>query len=1140
MKLRDLTITQLPGFGERLSVSGFDPGFTLVTGPNASGKSSLVRALRHLVAPDSAAARGPLTLEARFQAGDDLYTVARSGEQVTWQRNGQPVDAPELPPGDFLRCYWLSMADLLHAGDTETAIVSRLQRELAGGFDLDGLQSDRLFDIKARQGQNEAKRLREKQQRLTQCQRDYAQLDQQRHHLAELDQRIEDARAARAGEQRTRQALDWLAVRQRRLHAQAHLEQFPETMQRLQGHELERLQELEAKRASLARDIDATRHRQEEARHKHQQAALGETVPASAQIEACREHLEEADRLDAERQGVLERLDEAKIRAANATSALNPPEGRLPEITPQAVNEAGSVADSLRRAQLRLDELEARLERVAQPEGDPDELRAQINELRRWLRQLEPARRRGLLAGSGVALVAAGAAAVVGLLYGLPMSWVPALIALAAAGWSAQQCVSLITTAREARRRAEEAGVEVDAWEPEPISQRLRQLETEMVQLEHQRVAAQQATPLGDEIERLREERSQLEGNKQAVAEAVGFDPSLIGESAARFLKLASDLDEARGERDRLQQRLDHLGERLEKELESVRDLLARHGLLPDDTSVKGVRAAFNDLHRRSETVNEAKAELERLNSQLERFQADDREQQETIAALYKRLGLEEGDRHRLEQLLGQLEDYRNLTATLEAERLAESTQSAGLEADPDLVGLVEAGDRAGLEQRLSALQAQAAHYDELVEERSALDNRLAQAGHDRTLEQARFERDQARAALEDVYDATMLAEAGQFLLAEVDEAHRSEREPSVLADARQSFARFTHHRYQLRMDHSGRLAVRDQLQEQDRQLAELSTGTHMQLLMALRLAWVREQEKGSEPLPIFLDEVLTTSDPERFRAVAASLQVLVEEGRQIIYLSAEPADRGRWEEVMGTAITHMDLQALRQGSEPTEPKAYPVFEPLSLPTPEGLDPETWASRVGVPPIRPGQGAGSIGVFHLLRDDLNLAHHLMQDWLVDALGRLESLLAEPAGPRAVKDESLRGQLNSRCQVARVWVAVWQRGRGRPVDRNVLEASGAVTPKFIDAVAELAGQVDHDAQSLIAGLDNGEVARFQKPKIRELEAYLENEGYLDPQPPLEASERERAVLLGAGHLAEPDAIRQWVAWLEAGLDPALPG
>ena len=200
--------------------------------------------------------------------------------------------------------------------------------------------------------------------------------------------------------------------------------------------------------------------------------------------------------------------------------------------------------------------------------------------------------------------------------------------------------------------------------------------------------------------------------------------------------------------------------------------------------------------------------------------------------------------------------------------------------------------------------------------------------------------------------------------------------------------------------------------------------------------------------------------------------------------------------------------------------------------------PQTRASDT-VPPHprttrQSGRGAGAIHVFHLLRNDLPLAHHLIQDWRVDRLGSLETLLQQPAATRAVADPVYRETLNARCRVARAWVDVWQRGRGHPVDRNVLEASGAVTAKFIDAVAALAERVDGDPGALLESLESGGVARFQTSKLRELETYLEQEGYLDNREPLDAGERERSVLLEAGHEADAATIREWVAWLEAGL------
>ena len=51
MRLKRLAITHLPGIHGGLTLEGFGDGINVVTGPNASGKSSLIRALRHLIDP---------------------------------------------------------------------------------------------------------------------------------------------------------------------------------------------------------------------------------------------------------------------------------------------------------------------------------------------------------------------------------------------------------------------------------------------------------------------------------------------------------------------------------------------------------------------------------------------------------------------------------------------------------------------------------------------------------------------------------------------------------------------------------------------------------------------------------------------------------------------------------------------------------------------------------------------------------------------------------------------------------------------------------------------------------------------------------------------------------------------------------
>jgi len=126
-------------------------------------------------------------------------------------------------------------------------------------------------------------------------------------------------------------------------------------------------------------------------------------------------------------------------------------------------------------------------------------------------------------------------------------------------------------------------------------------------------------------------------------------------------------------------------------------------------------------------------------------------------------------------------------------------------------------------------------------------------------------------------------------------------------------------------------------------------------------------------------------------------------------------------------------------------------------------------------------------------------------------------------------------------VAARFLAAHGIGRGQPVDRAVLEQSGAVSERFIDEVTKLARAVKGDARALIAALESGQVARFHTNKREELRDALEASGHLDPATPL-APEALRARALaglapgtaGAGGLDLAGAQRL-VDWLEKLLD-----
>ena len=86
----------------------------------------------------------------------------------------------------------------------------------------------------------------------------------------------------------------------------------------------------------------------------------------------------------------------------------------------------------------------------------------------------------------------------------------------------------------------------------------------------------------------------------------------------------------------------------------------------------------------------------------------------------------------------------------------------------------------------------------------------------------------------------------------------------------------------------------------------------------------------------------------------------------------------------------------------------------------------------------------------------------------------------------------------------------RQGRGEPVERAVLEASGAVSGAFIDEVSQLSESHDGDARQLIENLRAGQVRRFRASQIDALEDYLIECGCLDDRPILDGRQIREAI------------------------------
>ncbi|MFB6307277.1 MAG: hypothetical protein ABEH43_09875, partial [Flavobacteriales bacterium] len=103
---------------------------------------------------------------------------------------------------------------------------------------------------------------------------------------------------------------------------------------------------------------------------------------------------------------------------------------------------------------------------------------------------------------------------------------------------------------------------------------------------------------------------------------------------------------------------------------------------------------------------------------------------------------------------------------------------------------------------------------------------------------------------------------------------------------------------------------------------------------------------------------------------------------------------------------------------------------------------------------------------------------------LDSGGKIESI-----------DQELITEAEQKVHLLRHYQTFYRKGRPYPIDRSVLEDSGAVSDKFINEVSQKLKENSENPEKLLESLKNGEVKRFAKNKIEELEEYLKDKEYL---------------------------------------------
>ncbi|BDU77594.1 hypothetical protein [Mesoterricola sediminis] len=990
-RFTDVHVRAMPGFpyAEGFSVEGLGPGVNVIHGPNEIGKSTLGRAMQLLLWADLAAGPG-VHLEARVEVGGAPESRSRHLEELEAQ---DPAGA-SLPPrpgkGAALRSrYQVALQDLLQreAGeqDGKGEFSQALAREVHG-VDLEALRRavNPAADVLVR-GRNAA---------LDAQRSAWAALEEKRRAQSEdrdLEARIEALQASLDRETGLREACARIAALDRALEAaaarircEAPLLPFGEAAPRLRTIHPRTAGDLKARRQALAEAGDAARalEARREGRMAERAALALARDPSPGDLARAQKLL---DDLLLQGEALAAAGEEARaageaLRAwAESAPWLGAVGETLPPITDRMLAEAATLAHALedaRAEQAAWTALATDLRRRL-PEAPAASRARVLRLLEAWLAAdaRRQARREALgrdlplrritpaIAGASAAALVALSAAAFTLAKGqVAAGGLLALAGLAALGYALQALVrqdpsTFLSLAEEERAclalQADLAGAGVGdlAWEAPAVRLRLEDLlAQEAAWLDRQRLD-QLLRTADDAADAARQSRRRLLADQGRAVPGLGEGPALL--DVEGYLRLVVEevrtLQGLRVRQDTARaaaQARQTAWTALEAE---VRTFLGGFALPADPEPRAALEAALAPL-RRALDLQRERLDLDR---DLDAAGAAEVRAGAALAELLADYGAP--DAAGLEALVRAWADWRPLQDAFEAADatlLAHLRAGAGLpaEAAPFLDPAEPPADRlAALDARRDALAADLgrlqeelgaleARREELLKAKVALKAYATQA----ELASAAARHEETLRALEDQRLGLLSRRALALVLDRQARLADTLDRPPVLQRASDHFLAFTG-RYELTFT-EGRFLAREGATRLE--LDQLSEGTRVQLLLAVRLAFVEKEE--TLRLPLFLDEILGNSDDARSGDIVRAVLALAATGRQVFYFTAQMDEVNRWREIAGDQVRVVDLAAVRRKSaaarRPVEVRPRP-----EVPAPAGRGLEAYARDLGLP-----------------------------------------------------------------------------------------------------------------------------------------------------------------------------------------------
>lgn len=1107
--LKDLSVQKTPGLPRGLPPFRFATNINVVFGVNGSGKSSTARAIRQLIWRHELAG---ITAETAVAIGTDIWDIKLDGNRATVQRNGVDEALVGLPASEASHRYLLALHELVGGHDSDLA--AEIIRLSIGGYDLEKARATLQYAAGPRwKNTNEFKAVEK-------ANKDFDNLKKEQEALKSDEARLDSLNKTREqGEIATKEIgwyeklASWLDTKGRLDQVSDELAAFPDIFESITGEEYSSIVDLEEQLRTIEKNLLNADN--EVAKGEKLIALLG--LPATGIGPIIITELEEwitlIENSERELRDTEKLLEQTTVKEQQALMLIG--SGTDAEHwTGISLADIGPLDELLRRHHLLRSEKQAVESMIRVLVGEEhqtngpntEQLNTGIRALSNWLQ--EPQENTSMPRWWLLVLAIAGVVTALGVYFLGPVGLSGiALIVLAVllAGRSRKKETGYAQTDYNS------TGLErLPAWNRDNAVEKMNVLVGQLKEAigrektqARVEVYQQELKALQPRLGLIERERGILQDRLHLLPDAPTEDLKTF-DSLAWFISRVSEWQTFHDEKLSLIAKSGRIKLQMATQLQHINTCFAscNAGQAANSPSATAILRQLKEADKRwLGTTADIAHQREMRDSGLAQKVILENKQH----LIYTRLDLQDGMKEEARQLIARLPVYKRAKQEQQSEAKMLLEKEGQLKAHSlfgQFGGEMEHAHPDTVQEKLRELGVIAERLEQTKKEINEIGAKIDMKKKENRLEEALLKKEEALDDLSAMYEANLSAVTGKLIFDRLKQQSGDSNRPEVFRRAKAIFSRITGGRYELVIQEGNEPSFRayDTVNRVGQPLSDLSTGTRIQLLMAVRLAFIETQETSIR-LPVLADELLANSDDDRAKAIIGALTEISREGRQIFYFTAQKDEVYKWKSFLNDQpditfeILELDGRS-NQASQfvPGEPAIASYSFRSDVPDPgekshaeygELLEVERFDTLTETP--------AALHLWYLIEDTKVLTDLLRRG--ISKWGQLEAFLRHGAKLPGWNEETM-GRLKDRVAFLDRYQDLYRQGRPRPIGRDELAKSNAVSGKFMDTVTEKLMELKGNPRKLLDALRNRGVAAFRQSSADELEEYLIGNGFLD--------------------------------------------